>query len=568
MKSGAKEYIKAFYYKNRLPYVLAVIFYLGDVLVYLLDSWMLGAVLDAVSAVDREGLIKLLYIAAAVSVAMFADNLLLQFTKSSFVCRGITQYRSMAFSKLTRKNISAFARENTASYLSALTNDAKSIEADYLERTLTIIRLLMMLVGTLIMMFWYSWKLSVATIAMSMLPLLVSVLMGREMTNRERALSDCNGEFVAKVKDLLSGFGVIKSFRAEEQSIQLFEEANGKLNETKLRRRRWSGLLSTSGECSGLVMQFGIFFLCGFFAIQGEISPGTVIIFVNLSNFVIQPIQYVPELWGARKAALGLVDKLAELNEQNISHGGEAVDSELKNSIELKGLNFGYEENKPILKDVSLCFEPGKAYALVGTSGSGKSTLLRLLMGGYDSYNGSLTVDGQEMRNIDPDSLYDLMCLVGQEVFIFDDTIRNNITMFGSFSNEEVDAAAEKAGLDTVIKERGEDYRCGENGVNLSGGERQRISIARSLLRGNTVLMADEATAALDAETAKHVTGSILDLNGITRIVVTHRIEPSVLSRYDKIIVMKNGRICEQGGFDQLMEAKKQFYALYTVANG
>ena len=201
-------------------------------------------------------------------------------------------------------------------------------------------------------------------------------------------------------------------------------------------------------------------------------------------------------------------------------------------------------------------------------SGSGKSTLLRLMVGGYDAYEGSLTIDGQELRDTVPDSLYDLMSLVGQEVFIFDDTIRNNITMFAPFPAEQVDEAARQAGLDRVIRDRGEDYRCGENGVNLSGGERQRISIARALLRGSTVLLADEATAALDAETAKTVTDSILNLEGLTRVVVTHRLEPSALSRYDGIIVMKNGRVCEQGSFDGLMEAKNQFYALFMLANG
>lgn len=190
------------------------------------------------------------------------------------------------------------------------------------------------------------------------------------------------------------------------------------------------------------------------------------------------------------------------------------------------------------------------------------------MMGGYDAYEGSLTIDGQELRDTVPDSLYDLMSLVGQEVFIFDDTIRNNITMFAPFPAEQVDEAARQAGLDRVIRDRGEDYRCGENGVNLSGGERQRIAIARALLRGSTVLLADEATAALDAETAKTVTDSILNLEGLTRVVVTHRLEPSALSRYDGIIVMKNARVSEQGSFDGLMEAKNQFYALFVLANG
>lgn len=240
----------------------------------------------------------------------------------------------------------------------------------------------------------------------------------------------------------------------------------------------------------------------------------------------------------------------------------------LRRPIELNQVRFGYEEGQTVLDGVSLRFEPGKRYALVGGSGAGKSTLLNLLMGAYDSYEGSITVNGKELREIDTDSLYDLEGLIGQSVFLFDDTIRNNMTMFTDFDDALVSRAAEQAGLSALIREKGESYRCGENGVGLSGGERQRISIARCLLRKTPVLLVDEATAALDAETAAAVTGAILDLEGTTRIVVTHRLEASLLRRYDEIIVLKNGRVCEQGGFEALMAKRGQLYSLFTVANG
>lgn len=570
MKKNPKirAYLASFYGKNRLCCFLAALLYILDALSMLVISWLLGVVLDAITAADSGELLHLVWVSAVILGAMLAVGLLLQLTKNRFICRGISSYRSLAFARLTKKNISAFARENSSAYLSALTNDATGIETDYLEKSLGILRFGVMFVSSLAMMFWYHWKLALFAVGLSLLPMVVSLGMGGEMARRERALSDQNGEFVARVKDILSGFAVIKSFRAEEQSKELFENANEALRQVKFHRRMWAGLLSTIGQFSGSIVQIGVFFLCGFYAIKGEITAGTVVVFVNLCNFVIAPIQYIPEYWGARKAALSLVEKMAELNARNQGRSGKRVEPELKEGIVFANLGFGYEPNKPVLKDVSLRLEAGKAYAVVGASGSGKSTLLRLMMGGYDGYEGSLTIDGQELRDTDPDSLYDLMSLVGQEVFLFDDSIRNNITMFADFPADRVEAAVRQAGLDRVIRDRGEDYRCGENGVNLSGGERQRIAIARALLRGSTVLLADEATAALDAETARTVTDSILNLKGLTRVVVTHRLEPSALSRYDGIIVMKNGRVCEQGSFDGLMEAKNQFYALFMLANG
>ncbi len=156
--------------------------------------------------------------------------------------------------------------------------------------------------------------------------------------------------------------------------------------------------------------------------------------------------------------------------------------------------------------------------------------------------------------------------MIRQDVFVFNASIRENITMFSTFPKEEVDRAIVLSGLSELIAARGEDYLCGENGSGLSGGEKQRISIARSLLRKSQVLLADEATAALDAETACQVAGSILDLAGMLRIVVTHSLDEALLRRYDCILAMKNGRIVERGRFDELMQRRSYFYSLYTVA--
>ena len=170
------------------------------------------------------------------------------------------------------------------------------------------------------------------------------------------------------------------------------------------------------------------------------------------------------------------------------------------------------------------------------------------------------------MREISSKSLYELITMIEQNVFVFDASIRDNITMFRNFPAADVDRAIELSGLSRLIEQHGADYLCGENGKGLSGGEKQRISIARSLLQNSSVLLADEATAALDAQTAYQVTSDILKLDGITRIIVTHALAESLLRQYDGIIVLKDGRIVEHGTFEELMEQKGYFYALYTVA--
>ena len=296
------------------------------------------------------------------------------------------------------------------------------------------------------------------------------------------------------------------------------------------------------------------------------VTAGIVIVFVQLMNFVIQPIAQVPGILANRKAALALIDKVSDALSNNRRVEGRDIPSKLSDAIELKNVAFSYEADKEVLHGISARFEAGKSYAIVGGSGSGKSTMLNLLMASRSDYAGDILYDGAELHDIRAESLYDLVSIVQQNVFIFNSSVRDNITMFREFDKAEVDEAIRLSGLSALIAARGEDYLCGENGSGLSGGEKQRISIARSLLRKTPVLLMDEATAALDAETAFYITSSILKLDGLTRIVVTHSLDETLLKHYDRIFTLKNGNIIESGTFDELMAKKEYFYSLFTVS--
>ena len=564
---AARQYYRAFYQNNRLRFALAMFLTILSFPGNLIGSWLLGEVIDVVAARDLDWLWQTLVFTIIFFIVMFLLSLGMYRAKSSFVYRALAQYKSLAFQNMSEKSISAFSRENTGRYISVLTNDVNSVEENYLKRTFLLVFYVLLFFGSLGMMFWYSPVLTIATIVLALFPLAGSLLMGKELAAREKMVSDKNEGFVAQLKDLLSGFSVIKSFKAEGEAQRMFDISNRDVEEGKRRRYWWECLLTAVSQnlCAD-TLQFGIFFLGAFLAIRGDITAGTVLIFVNLCNFVIQPINIIPQYWASRKAAKALIDKLSQVTEENAGRSGEAIPPVLRDAISLDHVSFGYEPDKPVLQDVSLRLEPGKKYAIVGGSGSGKSTLLNLLMGAYDSYSGSIAIDGKELREVDTDSLYDLMSLIGQSVFLFDDTIRRNITMFRDFPDSQVDSAVKRSGLSELLSQRGEDYRCGENGAGLSGGERQRVSIARCLLRGAPVLLLDEATASLDNQTAFAVTDAILHLDGLTRVVVTHRLEEALMGQYDQIIVMRNGQIQERGTFRQLMEQKGFFYSLFTLA--
>lgn len=567
-KKKNREFIHQLYYKNRINFIVTIILTIAMSSLNLMISWLIQQIMDCTANQDMQALVRSAWIVIIVVVIYTIANVMYRAVYPRFLQRAMQQYRDYAFSRLTQKSLRSFSKEGTALYVSALTNDCTSIENNYLAATFTLIELLFCFLGALIMMLYYSPVMLVLAVALSFLPVAVSMTAGNRLTEQEKEISKKNERFVSIVNELLSGFPVIKSFRAETQASRLFSQRNEQAEEAKKNKRRTEQLISLLANDAGIIAQMGIFLAGAWLAISGKgVTAGVVIVFVQLMNYILNPISQVPLLWSNRKAAIALMEKLSDALSENVREEGREKLNGFSEKIEVKDLTYGYEPESPVLKDLDVQFDAGKSYAIVGGSGSGKSTLLNLLMGSSGNYQGEICIDGVSIKNIESESLYQLMTSVQQNVFVFNDTIRNNVTMFHEFPDKEVTLALERSGLSEFIEKRGEDFVCGENGANLSGGERQRISIARALLRKSPILLVDEATAALDAATARAVSFSILNLVGMTRIVVTHRLEEAILRRYDKILVMKNGTICEQGNFDTLMQQKGQFYSLFQIAH-
>lgn len=567
-KPLGKQLRGQFFYKNIPIFCLAVFAALAAGSLNLILSWIIQQLMD--TAAGKSGALSfrtLLLISAGFVLLCAGLSLLNYASQPRFLERAMRQYKDFAFKKLIGKSISSFRDESAAGYLSALTNDAASIETNYLAQMLAMITKAVTFIGALLLMCRYSLLMTAIAAGLTVLPLIASLLTGNRLQAVESRVSERNGEFTAALSDCLAGFTVVKNFKAEREIFRLFAQSNKALEREKFTGRRIKTLVGMIGAVTGIFAQLGVFIAGVYLSMKGgSMTPGAVVLFVNLMNFIISPIAELPGLLACRKAALGLVDKLAAALERSSSREGSETLNRLENGIRLENVSFAYEPGKTVLHGINAEFEAGRAYALVGGSGSGKSTLLNLLMAAETNYSGHILADGIELSDISTESLYGTMAAIQQNVFVFNASIKDNVSMFHDFPKTEMDEAIARAHLGALIRERGEDYLCGENGSGLSGGEKQRISIARSLLKKSSVLLADEVTAALDAQTAHRVSSDILDLQGITRIVVTHTLEESLLRRYDKIFVLRSGRIEEAGSFADLMANKGYFYALFTVA--
>lgn len=567
-KPLGKQLRGQFFYKNIPIFCLAVFAALAAGSLNLILSWIIQQLMDTAAGESGALSFRTLLLISAGFVLLCAGLSLLNYaSQPRFLERAMRQYKDFAFKKLIGKSISSFRDESAAGYLSALTNDAASIETNYLAQMLAMITKVVTFIGALLLMCRYSLLMTAIAAGLTVLPLIASLLTGNRLQAVESRVSERNGEFTAALSDCLAGFTVVKNFKAEREIFRLFAQSNKALEHEKFTGRRIKTLVGMIGAVTGIFAQLGVFIAGVYLSMKGgSMTPGAVVLFVNLMNFIISPIAELPGLLACRKAALGLVDKLAAALERSSSREGSETLNKLEHGIRLENVSFAYEPGKTVLHGINAEFEAGRAYALVGGSGSGKSTLLNLLMAAETNYSGHILADGIELSDISTESLYGTMAAIQQNVFVFNASIKDNVSMFRDFPKTEMDEAIARAHLGALIRERGEDYLCGENGSGLSGGEKQRISIARSLLKKSSVLLADEVTAALDAQTAHRVSSDILDLQGITRIVVTHTLEESLLRRYDKIFVLRGGRIEEAGSFADLMANKGYFYALFTVA--
>lgn len=565
-KDMKKKLISQFYKRNKFLLCMAALGAVVTAALPLALSWLLQQLLDRASGVPvAYSLFALLQIGIILTLVSFFCLFMNSFVQPRFTNRAMCRYKDFVFREMMQKNEAGYRQFDSHVYLSMLVNDAGNIEEGYIKPVFELLTQSFTFAGAIVMMFLYSPLMTVFSFVLTLLPLLSTLPVGNRLKEAEKAVSEENKSFSGVLLDCLVGFSVIKNFRAEQRITSLFSKRNTGLENKKYRKFHLQLMIDMLGGVTGMIAQLGVFLLGAYLAsVKGTMTPGVVLVFVNLMNFTIRPITVIPSILAKRGAAMQLVEKMADCL---LAAPSEKVGTEVIQpgcTITCKDLSFSYGEGEPTLDHLSLSIKSGKSYAVIGESGSGKSTLLQLLYGAKRNYTGEILFGEKELRTISQQSLYENISVILQTPFLFADTIRNNVTMYQPVSEERLRQVAQRSQLEGLIAEKGWEYRCSPE--SLSGGERQRISIARSLLQEADILIGDEITSALDAGTAAEVARTILSLQGVTRIMVTHSLQESILSQYDELIILKNGRVEEQGHFEELMEKKGYFYALFTIA--
>lgn len=553
---------------------------------------LMQILIDFLSGNHRYSMHQIILMAVAVLLMVSFSGLCTYYFRTKFSTKAVFQYRKMAYHYLSKKKVTEFYGQNTAVYLSALNTDLQKIKEDFLDQIPILSQIVICGIGAVLVMIRYNFFLAMMACLISLIPFFAALFSGRNMEKIEANLSKENAEYLAFLKDFAVGFTIIKSYKVEGIFSALHDKICQKVKARMEEREKCVEKINYFAAISGYITQFAILLLCAVVAYRSKsISVGTVLAFSRLINYIIDPVTELPGMLSKARTAYALSEQFwekiekgeQEEQQEQQQKSGEIVkdgyhqhtdtDSHekdlpipsLQGDIRFSHLSFSYTPEKQVLKDFTLQVKEGEKLILLGASGSGKSSILKLLMGIERSQGGEISIGNRQLSTLPEESLFRSISYIQQEVFIFDGSIYENITLFQDYGKEELELAIEKSGLKNLISEKGLDYPCGENGAALSGGERQRINIARSLLRKTPILLADEITAALDKENSYLVLDSLLSLENITEILVLHDLDSRILNRVDRICVLKEGEIVEEGIFSELMEKKGYFYSLFTM---
>ncbi len=549
---------------NKLNLTVAVCLTIIQSFLSIVLAFILKALMEIAGGGTLPELVKLLVICIAYLLFYLLITQLANVFTNRYIQKALIQFKETCFERYLKKNITAFQQADEGTYISSLTNDIHSIETNYLSARISFFTHLSLLISGIAAMLYLNWKLALCVLFACFLPFLISMIFGNQLAEKEKNVSEGNSAFTSLVKNLFGGFSIIKSFQSEKEIQALFNQRNRSLETDKKQRRGLNYFIQVLSMLASSIINFLVFGYGAYLSIQGEISAAAVIAFIQLLNYVIAPLQQLPILYSGYQAGAALIERLQTLMicEQDTKQDELVAFNE---AIRVENLTFGYTD-KPMLKEINFTFKKNKRYVIVGSSGSGKSTLLNLLMGYIDAASGNIYYDDQPLNQISSASLSACLSLIQQNVFIFDDSLYANISMYKDFDKDEVEKVIAISGLTAVSNEKGLAYRCGENGKNLSGGERQRVAIARALLRNTPILFVDEATSALDNATAQKVEEAILSIQNQTCIYVTHRLQAETLAQFDEILVMHHGTLCESGTFNELLDRKQVFYSLYKLS--
>lgn len=482
----------------------------------------------------------------------------------------IIDVREVMFRKFQRMPMAYFDKHQTGETMSYITNDVAAIQSALVDQLIEMVTEGSILIGSLVLMVYLDWKLSLLTLVVIPLVGQAMKIFGRKIKRNGTVIQERMADITSLLQESISAIRVVKSFVRENYEIQRFVRQNELNFQAAMKNVQLTSLLTPTVELLAAISVTFIVWFGGYEVLNDQMTAGALVAFLTYAVNLANPVKRLSRVYGNLQRAMAAVDRVfavIDLEEPIHDKPGAVRLPEITGRVRLDHVSFEYKKGVPALSDVTLEARPGQMIAFVGPSGAGKSTIANLIPRFYEVTSGSISIDGHDIRDVTVDSLREQIGIVPQETMLFSTTVRENIR-YGRLdaTDEEVEEAAKAANADSFIRElpQGYDTAIGERGMNLSGGQRQRMAIARAILKNPRVLILDEATSALDTESEKIVQAALDRLMvGRTSFVIAHRL--STIFQADQIYVIDNGQVKEHGTHEELLGQDGLYSYLYSI---
>jgi ABC-type multidrug transport system fused ATPase/permease subunit len=533
-----------------IRYVTACFFPVaGDLLQHFAFALLIGSI----EVARMDYFIKIFSLAVVIAFICTGLYVASRFMRIGFMRDTILDVRLRAFDKILKHSYENFSKKSKDAYISNLVNDINTFEQNFFLRLLNVIFRGGLYTVSLVILFFLDFKFAAGIFAVSLLIFYLTKTFENKTVKLQEEVSENNEKFTLNISNTFNGLEILKLNSVEDKFLYKSLKAIDKVEKKKFHYTVFTeGQRSFTRFLSNFIFVGILMYLLNE-AFQG-VSFTKITFMFQLANGCVWPIGHVLPMFNELKASAKIYEKITKNHEDDMENDNKTKGFSFNSHIDVKNLTFSYE-GKNIFNNASFTIEKGKKYLLKGPSGTGKSTLMKLLSKTYDNYSGTIKIDDIDSRDIKDDSFNDNIAFIYQDVFLFEDTIMNNISLFKDLPEQKLKEAAKKAGLEEFLQTRGLGLgeKLLENGKNLSGGQRQRISIARAIVKDAAILFVDEGTSGLNEELGRSVEDTILSLDS-TVISISHRYYEGVTEKYDYVLEIQDGVVNQYSSQDYFQQ--------------